>query len=182
MRPEYFKARRRFECAGDSRFLTFSCYHHLSLFTNDPIKNKFVEVLDWARDRCGFSLYAWVIMPNHIHLLLQPALPGQPVPAVLKLLKGSFSNAVLRRWRQLEAPILPRIRDSRGKLHFWQRGGGYDRNIESVEEFLEKLDYIHNNPVVAGLVACATDWLWSSARWYTGAEREVLLPMDPLPI
>ncbi len=75
---------------------------------------------------------------------------------------------ILDRWRTLEAPILPRLLDSNGHSHFWQRGGGYDRNIVTESELFEKVEYIHQNPVRRGLVKRSTDWPWSSARWYAG--------------
>ena len=62
----------------------------------------------------------------------------------------------------------PRLTDSRGSVRFWQRGGGYDRNIHTENELEEKIVYIHENPVRRGLVLQATDWRWSSARWYAG--------------
>jgi putative transposase len=57
----------------------------------------------------------------------------------------------------------PRIR-----RRFWQPGGGYDRNITSIEALRAMIDYIHANPVRRGLVARPEDWEWSSARWYRG--------------
>ena len=119
-------------------------------------------------------------MPEHVHLMILPALLEYPVDAVLKVLKGSFANSVLRRWRELDAPILKRITGRNGKLHFWQVGGGYDRNIYSEKEFLAKLDYIHNNPITRGLVNHPTEWRWSSARWYDGQRGEGILPIDAI--
>jgi putative transposase len=181
VRSQKFKKLRRFETAGDIRFLTFSCYQSLPLLDNDAIKHEFVRALKAARRKMGFRLYGWVIMPNHVHLLLMPSLPDFPVAAILRELKGSLANTVLKRWRELDAPILRRVRDRQGKLHFWQQGGGYDRNIYTEEEFLEKLQYIHANPVRRELVANAEDWQWSSARWYEGDRAGSLLEIDPWP-
>jgi len=75
------------------------------------------------------------------------------------------------------APILERLVDARGTRRFWQRGGGYDRNIHSDTEFDEKIGYIHMNPVRAGLVKTPADWAWSSARWWDG-EREGQIECD----
>jgi len=63
--------------------------------------------------------------------------------------------------------------------HFWQDGGGYDRNIVSDRELYEKVQYIHDNPVRRGLIGRPADWPWSSARWY---ERREGLAMDSFPI
>jgi putative transposase len=170
----------RIEAIGDVRFLTFSCYRRLPLFDNDAIKDAFVETLDAARSRTRFRLIAWVVMPEHVHLMIVPLLPDHPIREILRHLKGGFANRVLRRWRQLEAPILSRITDRQAKQRFWQRGGGYDRNIRSTQEFEEKLGYIHANPVQRGLAACETDWRWSSATWYAGDHGPGVLSIDSI--
>jgi len=63
--------------------------------------------------------------------------------------------------------------------HFWQRDGGYDRNIQEPATLRKMIDYVHNNPVRRGLVDQPTDWPWSSAWFYAG-EKDVTLVMDPL--
>jgi len=118
-------------------------------------------------------------MPEHVHLMLVPNLPRCPVPAILKELKEPFARAVISRWKSLGAPILTRLVDSRQQTRFWQRGGGYDRNIVSEKELFEKLSYIHTNPVTRGLVERPTDWKWSSARAYAG-EADVLIKVEPI--
>ena len=176
MRPCKHKTRKRYETLGELRFLTFSCYHHLPLFNNDAIKDEFVRALDYARTRTNCCIIAWIIMPNHVHLLVAPSLPRYPVSAFLRLLKGPFAKKVLDRWRDLDAPILRRLTDRRGRVHFWQVGGGYDRNIRSEDEYDEKFNYIHLNVVRAGLVDDPADWRWSSLPWYLGMPS--VLPLD----
>jgi putative transposase len=58
-------------------------------------------------------------------------------------------------------------------FRYWQKGPGYDRNLSSQEAVLSSIDYIHNNPVTRGLVEQATDWRWSSARWYA-SDRQIV--------
>jgi hypothetical protein len=77
------------------------------------------------------------------------------------------AEAVLRRWKALRASILQRIEHGAG-YRFWQTGGGYDRSLITPEDVREKIEYLHNNPVRRGIVATATDYEWSSARWYAG--------------
>jgi len=131
-----------------------------------------VESIAAARQRHRFRLTGWVLMPEHVHLLLRPDAETPALGPVLKDLKSSVANRVLRRWRALNAAVLPRILDGQGKPHFWQAGGGYDRLIESDDEYDEKLAYIHRNPVKRGLVATDRAWRWSSAQWYDGATRD----------
>ena len=170
----------RHERTNHARFLTFSCYHRLPLFSNRRIRDLFAEHLRAVRDRFGCHLYAWVVMSEHVHLLLWPRLPEDPVSKVLYTLKRGFASRVLTRWRELGARILSDLEAADNSVRFWQRGGGYDRNVFSREEFDEKLRYIHNNPVTRGLVERAEDWAWSSARWYAGG-RDAPVEIDPLP-
>ena len=172
---------KRVETPGHARFLTWSCYHRLPLFRNDRIKIAFVEQIRLARQRLGFHLYGWVIMPEHVHLLIMPNPPQVTVTRVLHAVKRPFASRVLERWRELEAPILSQITDRRGREHFWQSGGGYDRNIFSAQELYEKLDYLHDNPRRRGLVQHASEWPWSSLRWYEKIDFEGP-SIDPLPV
>lgn len=179
MTPQTHRKRlKRFEIAGQGRYLTFSCYQRLALFDNDAIKVRFVQQFARAQSRGAFRLVAWVVMPNHVHLLLIPSLPDWPVPRILNAIKRPFAQQVIRRWREQGAPILLRLHDSTGVTRFWQRGGGYDRNIVSDDELWEKIEYIHANPVRGKMVDRPTDWRWSSARWYAG-QRDCVPVINP---
>lgn len=167
----------RIEHPNHARSLTFSCYRRLPLFENNAVKDAFVEQLDSTRTRTRFRLLAWVIMPEHVHVLIWPRLPEYPVAKVTWWLKRDFAKRVIARWRELDAPVLERIGTPSGARRFWQHGGGYDRNIVDGPELLEKVRYIHENPVRRGLVERATYWRWSSARWYAG-ERAGELRID----
>jgi putative transposase len=180
MNPDRRKTIHRFERSHDIRFLTFSTYQRLPIFRNDRIKDRFEQHLAAARTRHRFHLYGWVVMPEHVHLLLWPSLPKHTVTSALHALKRSFAQEVISRWRALGAKVLEQLLAPDGSTRFWQRGGGYDRNIFTDEEFEEKLRYIHNNPVARGLIQRPEDWPWSSARWYMGM-RDGTLPMDPIP-
>ena len=166
--------RRRFETPGQARFLTFSCYRRLPLFDNDRIKDAVVEQFRVAQTETKFETFAWVVMPEHIHLLIVPSLPTYPVGEVLRKIKEPLARRVLKRWTELEAPVLSRLTDPRGHRHFWQRGGGYDRNLFSETQVREKADYIHANPVRRGLVERAEQWRWSSMRFYAGRAENIL--------
>lgn len=176
------KTRKRYEVPQHLRFLTFSCFQRLPLFHNDKIKEAFANTLSQSRKRQHFRLIAWVVMPEHVHILLVPDLPTSPVSRILKDLKNSFANQILKRWRALDAPILVQIKDKSEKHHFWQAGGGYDRNVYSAKEYEEKFNYIHNNPVSRGLVDLPEQWRWSSASWYEGVQEETFVPIDPIGI
>ena len=159
----------RIEHPGQGRYLTFSCYQRLPLLNNPLIKDAFIDRLAMVRNTLNFPLYAYVVMPEHVHLLLSTGNPQLTVTRILNALKSQFGQQVIRRWRHLRATTLTeKITDPQGISHFWQTGGGYDRNIVSDSEWLEKINYIHENPVQRGLVKIAVEWQWSSARWYAG--------------
>jgi len=168
---------RRIDKPGDVRYLTFSCYRRLPLFSNDRIKDAFAAHLARCRDDMAFRLYAWVVMPEHVHLLVFPDVSQCPMAVLLRSLKEPFARDVLRRWRRLDARILTRVTDPRGQVRFWQRGGGYDRNIRSETDLAEKMEYIHTNPVQRGLVKRPDEWKWSSARSFTRGYEETI-PID----
>jgi putative transposase len=174
------KRLRRFEVAQQPRFLTFSCYQGLPLLRNDLIKREFVEHLRAAREHCGFRLLAWVVMPEHVHVILIPRLPEMPLTKVLPSIKRRMAEQVIHRWKQLNAPVLRRLAQSRGGYRFWQHGGGYDRNIRDESELWAKMDYIHMNPVNRELCARPTDYCWSSARWYSDMREADELEMDSI--
>jgi putative transposase len=107
-------------------------------------------------------------MPEHVHILLVPSLPEWPVPKILQAIKRPFARRVIRRWRELHAPVLNRIVQPSGAFRFWLRGGGYDSNVESPELLWVMIEYTHLNPVRRGLVLDPIEWRWSSASWYEG--------------
>ena len=164
--PAHRKTLKRFEIKEQPRFLTCSCYQRLPLFMNDAIKDAFVDRLILVQQAFDLRILAWVIMKEHFHVIVVPGTPEPTIRQILTRIKRPFAAEVLARWRELNAPILDRNRDSRGDLHFWQKGGGYDRNIRSPAELRKKIDYVHGNPVKRDLAARPIDWKWSSAPWY----------------
>jgi len=170
------KTRVRYEVVGQPRMLTFSCRARLALFEMVQRKDGFALDLSRARGRLGFLLHAWVIMPEHVHVIVTPRLPEVTVPRILRAIKGPIAQRAARAWKK-HAPPDPRLVDRDGTIRFWQRGGGYDRNIRSHDDLREKVAYLHANPVRRGLVALPTEWRWSSARWWAG-ERDNTIECD----
>ena len=136
---------QRFENPDQSRFLTFSCYQRLPLLGHPAIRDLFVEHLAAARRELSFKLYGWVIMPEHVHLLLVPPLPEVSVSDILARIKRPLARRVIGRWRTLKAPILSKITDAEGLTRYWQKGGV--RNVRRKGEITSKINYMHMNPV-----------------------------------
>lgn len=157
----------RFEVPSQVRFLTFSCDGRRNYLSSIWAKDIFVEQLALSKNLLDFRLYAWVVLPNHVHLLVQPNLEIAAVPRILTGLKTRSAER-----------ILPRLRLENGAGNqsvdrLWLQGGGYDRNVADGDELLEKLNYIECNPVKARYCKLPEEYKWSSA----GSE---ILPRDPI--
>jgi putative transposase len=159
---------KRWEPAWGTRFITFSCEDRLQLLGNPKVRDVVSECLRIARARFGFRLYAWVIMPEHVHILARPS-ESATLERVLRALKIGSAQRVLTRWKELDAPVLGRLQRADGGYRFWQKGGGFDRVVRDRAAFCKYVRYIHLNPVERGLVADPADWAWSSVRaWISG--------------
>ena len=177
--------RKSWDTPWTAHALTFSCFARQAFFRGRQSPRWFLEVLDEARVKTPFDLWAFVIMPEHVHLLILPH-DGVLVRSILAAVKQPMTRRVLN-WVEKNNPgFLSRMADRQpsGKTayRFWQRGGGYDRNMRSTREVHEKARYIHNNPVRRGLVERAEDWPWSSARaWETGTDQSIRLDRQSFP-
>lgn len=160
------KKLKRYYGRGDLHFLTFSCHRRLPLLRAPEARDLFVDVLGEMRARYKFLLTGYVVMPDHVHLLISEP-PGSTPSKVLQALKQRVSvdlrGNVARRslfFLEGEARKLPR---------FWQPRF-YDFNVHNVPTMREKLDYMHANPVKRGLVKNPGEWAWSSYRYYGKGE------------
>jgi putative transposase len=175
--------RRSFDEPGHAHGLTFSCYRRIRFLRAERPCRWLAAAVEAARRRMGFDLWAFVFMPEHVHLIVRPHDPGARVAAVLKAIKqpvGRRAIGHLERHAPRWLPRLTRRRNGRVERLFWQPGGGYDRNLTEPSTLAATLAYLHENPVRRGLVERAGDWRWSSAGWYEGTPRNDLRP-DPIP-
>jgi len=95
-----------------------------------------------------YELLAWVIMANHVHVLMRPSVPLRKALMNIKSASARAANAILGRTGE----------------HFWQ-DESFDRWMRSDRERSRAIGYIECNPVSAGLVATPEEWPWSSAGW-----------------
>ena len=150
-----------------AHYLTFSCYKRQQLLTSTILCQKLLSSWNEARQKGSFAIWAYVIMPEHVHLLVWPKSMEYSIPNILRLLKEPFARWVVKHWSATAPHLLQRVRVIRGKRHlhrFWQEGGGYDRNLHNWASIAKAIDYIEFNPVRRGLVRDSSDWQWSSAR------------------
>ncbi len=172
---------RRDNSPGHAHSLTFSCFRGLRLLSKNRTCQWMVQAMEQARAKHHVDLWAYVIMPEHVHLLLCPSSPDYSIGVILTTLKQPVSKRAAAFVRSEHPEWLTRMTDVRPDgnkvIRFWQRGGGYDRNLWSPKHVWEAIDYIHANPVRRGLCDLPTDWPWSSAREYAG-EEDVHVNMD----
>ena len=181
--------RRQHHFYGDNHlhYLTASVYRRARIFDSDRFKLRFTQTFSDLRAELGFRIVGYVLMPEHCHLLIWPSELANPSQIMQKLSERT-ANFILRNLRQnLSFPWwqgmltrfeLPPTVHHHAHYRVWQRGG-YDMNIWSEKKRLEKLAYMHANPVKRGLVAQPGDWPWSSWRFYY-LEDSSILAMDPM--
>jgi putative transposase len=155
---------------GDLHELTFSCYRRLPLLTNDEWRRQLARTIDAANRGSAMKLVAFVFMPEHIHLIVEPYDSNPDIGHYLAGIKQPFSKWVKAQLEDASSHLLRQltVRERPGKtcFRFWQEGPGYDRNLQKLSTIEASIDYLHNNPVRRGFVERAVDWKWSSASWY----------------
>ena len=162
--------------ARDLHFLTFSCYHRQPLLSNASRCDLLLQVLERVRRRYRLVVLGYVVMPEHVHLLVT-----EPQRSTLSTAVQALKLGFIRRLEGAGVPGSRNIGETRGTPHssstpgnaphrFWQ-ARFYDFNVWTEEKRIEKLRYIHRNPVKRGLVASPEQWSWSSFRWYMSREQ-----------
>jgi putative transposase len=173
---------KRHFAPGQLQFLTSSTYRRARLFASDRFRWSFVEVLEQLRSEMGFLLIGWVLMPDHFHLLIKPE-PAESTSLIMQELKKCTAQRILSAlsenqrvpWceKMLARLRLPPTVHADSQFRVWQRRY-YPFGVYSEKKRLEKLNYMHGNPVKCGLVASPEQWPWSSFRFYYLNDSSVL--------
>jgi putative transposase len=158
---------RHYNTPGQAHELTFSVYRCQNLFLNTNASELFLKELAATRDECSFRLWAYVIMPNHVHLLLWPLEKNYKIEMITKIIKGRMAKKhihsieesddtdSLETYRVIEKGV--------NKYRIWQRGGGFDRNLWNPKAVHASIEYIEANPVRRMLARSPAEYQWSSA-------------------
>ncbi len=175
---------KHYQQSRQLHFVTFTCYHRKPLLDDPHARDIFVQILETVRRWYGFWLIGYVVMPEHVHLLLSE--PERENLALVLQMQKQMVSRNLRSASQggpshegsesLEGG--PSYREAKGgdnaqRHPFWQ-ARYYDFNVWSEPKRIEKLRYIHRNPVKRGLVDRPEDWPWSSFRHYLTGEEGVV--------
>ena len=199
------KSLPRFNDSSYAHFVTTRTYKNRPYFKDEAFSYILLEELNFYRQKYGFALVGYVIMPDHLHLLLwwdKEKKAGLSVSKIMQGIKGVTARRVIDLMLSsgLERMLQPTRRkqvlqsahnDKRGqnlqydhqsadtkshrhnlKYRLWQPGF-YDFNIYNEVKLLEKLEYMHNNPVKAGLVLSSRDYKWSSYKEYFEGEARL---------
>ena len=143
----------RLQNKGHLHFITFSCFRHRPILGSPEARDIFLHILQQTSPRYEFEVTGYVIMPDHVHLLLSEPEP-KPLSSAIQVLKQTFSR-------------------TRSEPEVWETRY-YDFNVYTAAKRDEKLSYMHLNPVRRGLVTDPAHWSWSSVRHY----GEIISPHD----
>ena len=156
-------------------FLTFTVVEWVDIFSRKAYRDILMESMDFCRQKKGIKNWGYTIMTNHMHCIWQST--DGLLPETIRDFKRHTSQSILK--------IMPSVNESRmdwmlkrfefaamsgarnSKYQFWENTN-HAEVIMTENFFLQKLNYIHNNPVKAGWVEHPQDWLYSSARNYMG--------------
>jgi putative transposase len=161
---------KRYYGAGDLHFITCSCYQRRPLLGTPQRRDLFLSVLERMRIRYQFVVVGYVIMPEHIHLLISEPQEKNP-STVMQALKLGFARRVLvqskpqakRRVDAAQTDLIEHVPQRICPQRVWQKRF-YDFNVWTEHKRVEKLGYMHRNPVQRGLVESPELCRWSSYR------------------
>ena len=160
----------RYYGGRDLHFITCSCYRRAPLLATARRRDLFLAILEQTRQRHEFVVVGYVVMPEHFHLLINEP-EKDSLSTVMQVLKQRFARRLLSQLRRANRPGQLSLWDAEAReaAHVWQRRF-YDFNVWSEHKRIEKLRYMHRNPVTRGLVAEPEQWRWSSYRQYAYGE------------
>ncbi len=178
------KTRTTFNTPGEPHELTFTCFQYRKFLSKDRTRQYVIDALKRFPKQYDFDLWAYVIMPEHVHLIVFPRPDKYDMSALLKSFKQSVARKAINYLRRHNPEGLRLLATGMPDTPyaFWMDGPGYDRNVLKTETLEFMVNYIHNNPVRRELVVSPEDWVWSSAReWEEAGSGLLRLDLDSFP-
>jgi REP element-mobilizing transposase RayT len=164
--------------------ITSVAHDRLPVFRTDAMKQTVCAALDEARHSGGFAIFAYVIMPDHLHVITDGALK---ISDTLRFLNGISSHRVICYLKEngftTSLAKLQDTRKARGHAHSLWDGHSHALPLFSETFFMQRVNYVHQNPVRGGLVERAEDYRWSSVRCWNRWPREdepLLVDLDKI--
>ena len=139
---------KRYYGTDDLHFITCSCYRRRAFLGSCGRRTLFVKLLEQARQRYRFVVVGYVVMPEHVHVLISEPEKGTPA-TVMQVVKQRFARRVLRETRKKQGMAQRRLWEQEMEEHVWQ-ARFYDFNVWSARKRKEKVNYMHQNPVKRG--------------------------------
>ncbi len=156
-------------------FITFATVGWIDVFTRKEYKDVFLDSIRFCQKEKGLIVYSWILMSNHVHMIVRAS--GGNLSDILRDMKGFTSRRILkliqaigesrREWMMEVFEIAGSQNSNNKTFQFWQQDN-HPKEIISNSFGQQKLEYIHNNAIEAGIVENAEDYLYSSARNYAG--------------
>jgi REP element-mobilizing transposase RayT len=151
-------------------FVTCTVVNWIPIFTRKPYFDILIDSFKFCRQHKGLKLYAYVILDNHLHLVVA----GDKLADIIRDFKSYTAKRLINQleqdqktWILNQFQYYKKHAKTRSDYQVWQEGF-HPQQIVSEEMLQQKIDYLHHNPVRAGLVARPEDWVYSSARDYAG--------------
>ena len=187
METEQFitKKCKKYNISGHAHELTFSCYKNRPFLSSRRTCQWLTESIEKARKKHNFSLWAYVFMPDHVHLLINPTHEEYRISNILKDIKTDTGRKAAVYLKENNPSGLSQLSTGRKyrKYRFWQKGGGYDRNITKESTLIDSVRYIHNNPVRKDLVDDPGKWCYSGYNcWMNGSDEPMRVDKDTWPV
>ncbi len=162
---------RHYDHLGTARFITFTCYRRHQYLSHLFARQAMLNELAHMREKQSVKILGYVIMPEHVHLLLIPP-DNTRLGGVIGRLKARSARLIFAQLESEDRKSSPILVRSDGSRAIWQRRC-HDHNCRTPEIVIEKLKYCHENPVKQGLVSNPADWPWSSNNWYHSRKEGV---------
>ena len=160
---------------GAVHFVTFTVHQWVDVFTRPTYSEILIQNLQYCQKHKGLEVYAWVIMSNHCHLILRAK--NENLSEIIRDFKKytakKIYQAIEENPKESRKNWLLRALSYEGRIWFWKEGY-HGEEILSKEMYLTKVDYIHLNPVRAGIVEKEEEYLLSSAGDFYGIRTGIL--------
>ena len=166
-----------FDVEGHAHFTTINVYKRIHILENYKFCDLIIENLEYYRKKFQYKLLGYVILPDHLHMIVIPNSRTKYSDVIRDFKKGTAFAVIKRLSNTKNQDLLDKFslnpvkRDQCRSI--WQRKY-FDFNIFSGKKFLEKLEYMHNNPVNLRLVKNPEDWKYSSWRNYHLGDSSII--------
>ena len=147
------------DAADSTCFITPTVWRWYYIFDRHDRWQILADSLQFLQQRRGLEIYGFVFMLNHLHLLIR----APDVTACVRDFKRHTSRQIHKSLRRYEPSVLPLFVDETGHFRLW-KPDNKPKLVETERFFLQKLNYIHENPVRKGYVEFPEHWKWSSAN------------------